>query len=238
MSREPPAYLLYRFAWTILDWLYPPNCGGCDQLGIRWCGKCNDEASLVPDTVCPSCGRIADQKVGKCYQCQTFQPHFTMVRSWALFEGPVRNVIHRLKYYQDVALGEVLARPLIQMVRKLDWNFDLVSPIPLGGVRMKERGYNQAALLARPIALAQNVKYHPNGLKRVKETQTQVGLSLAQRHSNVKGAFEGLESVLAGKTILLVDDVMTSGATLNACSRAAISAGARDVYCLTLARAK
>jgi len=235
--RGLPAYQLYQLTWTLLDWLFPPTCGGCERENARGCDDCSAATRIIPAPVCLYCGVSLSQENTICSRCQTDRPPFTAARSWAFFNGPVRNALHRLKYRRDIALGEVLARAMIQMVRNLDWHIELVIPVPLGAARINERGYNQASFLAHPIALAQGLKYRPNALRRVRETQTQVGLTLAERQANVNGAFQGKGSLLNERNILLIDDVMTSGATLRACTQAALDAGARDVFCLTLARA-
>lgn len=134
-------------------------------------------------------------------------------------------------------MGEALATMLLGMVNQFDWEIDVVAPVPLSAGRLKERGYNQAALLAFPLALALGIPYKRRSLKRIKETRTQVGLDVRQRWENVKGAFWGDPLIVRDRRILLVDDVATSGATLNACALALKGAGARSVYALTLARA-
>lgn len=215
-----PVYRLYQWAWTGLDWLYPPNCGGCGQRGSRWCPNCRANTLLVPaqDWKSPS-------------------PNLAALRSWAYFYGPIRNAIHRLKYKGDLALGEILARPLFEILSESGWKLDLILPVPSGTARSKERGYNQAALLARPVALASRVRYQPKGLAKIRETVTQVGLSVQQRRVNVAGAFQARQDVVKGCQVLVVDDVTTSGATLEACAQALLDAGANKVYGLTLARA-
>jgi ComF family protein len=159
------------------------------------------------------------------------------MRSWAIFEGPIRHAIHSLKYYRNVALGDVLARDLVTYVRELGWQVDMVVPVPLGRQRMKERGYNQAGLLAMPVSFVQNWYYSPQAVTRIRETRSQVGLSEMERKENISGAFRAEPGRVSGKMILLMDDVTTTGATMAACSEALKKAGAKAVYALTLARA-
>jgi ComF family protein len=142
-----------------------------------------------------------------------------------------------LKYYRDIALGEVLARNMVTCLLEQHWLLDLVVPVPLGVARLAERGYNQAALLAKPIALACHLHYSTKTLHRIRETRSQVGLSLEERWVNVKNSFSADPFLLEGKNVLVVDDVATSGATLNACAAALRSAGVAQVFALTLARA-
>lgn len=172
-----------------------------------------------------------------CSRCSSLRPSYNQLRSWVVFDGEIRNAIHNLKYQKDLSLAEIFSRPLIRLVSELPWKIDIVIPVPLSENRLKERGYNQAALLALPISLAMGYRYKPKALRRVRDTESQVGLSLTQRRTNVSGAFIAEEKIVYRKNILLVDDVATSGATLNACADALFFAQANDVNAITLARA-
>lgn len=121
-------------------------------------------------------------------------------------------------------------------VEGLNWHIDLVIPIPLGKQRIKERGYNQVAMIAKPLAMAMGMRYAPNELMRYKETRSQVGLTKAERRKNVRDAFRAGAGVI-GKNVLVMDDVSTTGSTLSSSAEALYSAGAREVYALTVARA-
>lgn len=235
-TRGRPAYLINQWLWSLLDLLYPPYCGGCSARGARWCRNCQMEAVKIMPPICPRCG-LSQTRSGLCSLCRKSPPQYTALRSWALFKGPVRSAIHRLKYYKDIALGEVLSRHLITCLETTDWVLDAVIPVSLGVARMAERGYNQASLLARPLALGMGLNYEPGGLQKIRDTPAQVGLSLEQRKINVAGSFQADSNIVAGKRVLLVDDVSTSGATLNACAEALQSGAAAAVYAITLARA-
>lgn len=231
-----PAYRLYQWLWTGLDWLLPPHCGGCGKEGTRWCANCQRETALINPPICARCGN-SQQAEGTCARCKEHPPIYSVLRSWAFYSGPLRNSIHRLKYNHDIALGDLLARPLIDCLEVSGWSINIIVPVPISLSRKAERGYNQAALLARPIALRFGVNYCPKALIKTRETRSQVGLNLEERRKNVHGAFESDQQVVAGKRVLVVDDVTTSGATLNACADALRTAGAMEIYCLTLARA-
>jgi ComF family protein len=142
-----------------------------------------------------------------------------------------------MKYGRNASLGDTLAPHLAVFTRKLGWQVDLVVPVPLGKQRMKERGYNQVGLLARPLAGLLGWRYTPQALVRTRETRSQVGPSPLERKENISGAFRAEPALVVGKDILLMDDVVTTGATLEACSDALVKAGAGKVYALTLARA-
>jgi competence protein ComFC len=230
------AYRSYQLIWEALDWIYPPNCGGCNQSGTRWCEECAQLTQPVPLPFCPICGNPNNDE-NPCLRCHESRPDFDSLRSLTVYHGPVRNAIHRLKYRRDLAMGEALSRPMIKSIQKLNWSLDIITCVPLGLVRFEERGYNQATLLARPIALCLKIPFLPRALHRTRETRSQVGLSVSERRENMVNAFRADEKFVTGKTILVVDDVATSGATLNACARALLTGGALRVYCFTLARA-
>jgi len=174
---------------------------------------------------------------GSCSICTGSPPPYEAIRSWAIFEGPIRRAIHTLKYGRNVSLGQALAPHLAEYVHELGWHVDLVAPVPLDRQRMRERGYNQAGSLAMPLADIQGWPYLPKILVKTRPTRSQVGLSPMERKQNISGAFRAEPVFASGKAILLVDDVVTTGATLSACSEAFIQAGARIIYALTLARA-
>lgn len=231
-----PAYHLYRWLWGSLDYLFPPNCGGCGQSGSLLCETCREKVKEIKSNLCLICGQPWDIP-GLCARCERLKPYFTRLRSWAFYEGPVKQAIRNLKYHRNMSLGIVLSVPLYGLINQFDWHFDGVVPVPLGVARLQERGYNQAVLIAQPLALRIGKPCLSKGLIRVRETRSQVGLSYMQRRENVEAAFKGQEEIVSGLDILVVDDVATSSATLNACALALRNAGAVNVRCLTLARA-
>lgn len=157
--------------------------------------------------------------------------------AWGMYQDPLRKAIRRLKYARDIALGDALAQHLLGLVERNRIEADLVIPVPLGRKRRKERGYNQAALLARSLALMVGLPFKPMAAKRTRETASQVGLSLEERHDNVAGAFWADPEQVAGKAVLLVDDVLTTGATLEAAAQALRHAGARQIEAVVVSRA-
>ncbi len=184
------SYRLYQWIWGSLDWLYPPICGGCGQVGFRWCPDCQKQVLTVSEPVCRDCG-LPLTRPGQCPGCKLSSPPYQMMRSWLVFEGPIRNALHALKYRRNMALGEALAKHLAGFVGTLGWPVNVVVPVPLGKGRKKERGYNQVGLVAMPLAAVNHWSYSPRALVRTRETRSQVGLTIAQRKENVLGAFLG-----------------------------------------------
>ena len=233
---ERPAYFLYQLLWGTVDWLFPPICGGCERLGFRWCEACQGQVSKVTGPLCPCCGQPQSREE-ICKECQDAPPDYQALRSYGVFEGKLRAALHRLKYKRDIAMGEALSKHLIELYNHFKWDIDLVVPVPLGSQRARDRGYNQAGLLGRPLAYAVQKPYQPDALQRIRETRSQVGLSAKERRGNVAGVFRAKREQVAGKVVLVVDDVTTTGSTISACAQALREAGATAVYGLTLARA-
>lgn len=234
-SKPGFGYALYHLAWQAADWLYPPHCAGCGKIGTRWCPQCADQVRLIAPPYCPTCG--APIRPGEtCPECKAHPAQFDRLRSWASFEGPVREALHHLKYKRDLGLAEVFTQPLIEIIAREGWNFDSVIPIPLSKTHYQERGYNQAREIALPVALIMKKEFIPSAVSRVKETSSQITLTAHQRYANLQDAFWANPAKLKGRNVLLIDDVATTGATLNSCARTLREAGAKTIYCLTVAK--
>lgn len=126
---------------------------------------------------------------------------------------------------------------MVGFVRSLQWPVDIMIPVPLGKKRLKERGYNQVGLVARPLAYQIGLRYEPEALWKTRETRSQVGLNVSQRRDNVNNAYQANPDIVKRKSVLIMDDVATTGSTISACTEALLSAGAQEVYVLTIARA-
>jgi competence protein ComFC len=231
-----PVYSFYHLIWTAIDWVYPPACGGCEKPGVRWCAECQAQITRPDAHLCPLCSRL--QPDGTiCSACQQSNPGCTDIRSWAIFQGPVREAIHRLKYKGDIGLSETFTTKLVELLVELNWKVDTVTAVPLSRQRLKQRGYNQAGLLGWPLAKALCVPYASQAIVRIRNTGSQVGLSIRERQENVRGAFGANPRFVRGKNVLIIDDVLTTGATMQACARSFLEAGAFSVYGITLAKA-
>ena len=205
-------------------------------MGTRWCFECQKNVQRISGQVCDACG-LPQARSGLCSRCQQSKPSFRLLRSWAVFENPVQNALHRLKYRRDIGLGEALSDQISEFVKQLGWPIKILVPIPLGKKRLRERGYNQVAMVALPLSMRLGLDYEPGALVRARETRSQVGLSAVERQENVKGVFEADMAKVNGQTVLLMDDVSTTGATLSSAADALYASGAREVYAVTVARA-
>lgn len=156
--------------------------------------------------------------------------------SWAHYEGVVRESIHSLKYQNNLALGYLFALNLTSLIKSAGWDINFIVPVPLSKSHFRKRGYNQAALISRPLSKALKTGHLSRGLTRIRETATQTNLSAEARFLNVEGAFLGNTAKLINKNVLLVDDVITTGATMVNCTEALLAAGAAKVYCVSVAR--
>jgi competence protein ComFC len=227
----------YKASWKFIDILFPPCCAGCGKWGERYCQDCFVNTKIIKSNICQSCGEPLIQAYGAiCERCKSSEIFFTAVRSWALFEDPLKQAIHNLKYQRNIGLGEVLAAPLADYLVDCDWRIDLITAVPLDQRRQKERGFNQSVLLARPLGWISNIPFYERAVMRVRNTRPQVGLSREERGENMDGAFKSEAEIVNGKNVLVIDDVITTGSTLNACSKALIESGADHVFGLTLAR--
>ena len=233
-------YTARQAAWAVIDLVFPSVCGGCGQAGQRFCSACRASLTYLPTPLCEHCGYpLHPAESARCAACrQLGRPALTALRSIAFFEGPLRNALHRLKYRRDVILADSLALVLNNAWPNFNLPADLVIPIPLSPKRLRERGYNQAALLAQAFAELTGLAYAPQAAARIRHTDTQVGLAPYARHANVAGAFRADSKIVAGQTVILLDDVCTTGATLEACAEALLAAGATRIWGLTLGRAR
>jgi ComF family protein len=155
-----------------------------------------------------------------------------------MHEGKLQQAIHALKYNNTPSLAQPLGERLAECLAQLNWSVDMIVPVPLHTSRIKERGYNQSQVLGAHVAAHHNLPLVPDAIARWRLTTTQVGLTAVQRRANVSGAFRANPALVANQTLLLIDDVFTTGATLQACAQASLDSGAKAAYSLTVTTAR
>ena len=202
-----------------------------------FCGKCLSEFSVIAPPRCPGCGGTLDGVLEYCSKCMEFEK-----RPWngafALFNlrGAGQKLVYAFKFHGRPELARPFADLASELIKNENLDIDMIVSVPLHWSRCFTRGYNQAALFCEELARLTKIKYKPV-LRRVKRTRQQARLDRDQRHKNLSGAFvlkNGID--LRGKTILLVDDVMTTGATLTAATKAFENSGTKAIYTLVIGR--
>ncbi|SRR6266446_2617196 len=228
-----------HFIQSMLDILFPPRCVGCQKSGHVLCPSC---ISQIPPLTPPVCQRCSTPFTvgGICKQCQYRPPNLSGLRAVSIYQEPLRACIHALKYDGNTRLAEPLGQLLAQAYLNYGMQTDAVIPVPLHSERQQQRGYNHAYLLAAACSNHIGIPLYNDILVRHRATSAQVGLNSGNRRQNVAGAFLCTSAfathVLYGRTILIIDDVYTTGATLEACAAPLFAAGARAVWGLVLAR--
>lgn len=228
----------------LLDLLFPPRCVHCGASGEALCQRCRGAIRKPPMPRCERCDRPIFASAGlRCGACAALlrepdQPALERIVVAAEYEGPVASAIRALKFRRQRRLAQPLVPLLTDAVRRAGLTADIIIPMPLHEARRRERGYNQAALLARPLARALGSDIREDVLARVRATEPQTHLHRNDRRANVANAFALTPpaAALVDKRLLLVDDVTTTGATLDAAADALLAARPAVICALTVAR--
>jgi ComF family protein len=238
-SAPPPRSSIINLLSAVERWLLPAACLLCDEPvparegDALICHLCRIRWRRIPHPVCQRCGQPS-QKELDCRLCAEWPHGLARVRSAVWLEGSARQAVHQLKYEGWSRAAEAMAAAM-DSLEPLTGRVFLV-PIPLGGRRFRERGYNQSERIATALGARLGLPVRDDLLLRVRETRTQTALTPEARHANVAGAFRPSRQV-AGLELVLVDDVFTTGATLAAAAAALIGAGGARVEAVTFARA-
>jgi ComF family protein len=214
-------------------------------MGVAFCEGCQAQVELILPPICRRCGCALPEE-GLCSRCRALASCLDEIVAVAVFADPLRPAIHALKYENNTTLARPLGALMVNAWQRGGMaRTDLIVPVPLHSRRQAKRGYNQSVLLARVLGRGVGIPVDEHTLIRLRATPPQVGLGLAERQQNVEGAFacRGVPrslrgSPLQGKAVVVVDDVCTTGATLEACAAALRANGATSVWAFTLARAR
>ena len=222
-----------------LDLLFPPWCIGCGKESEYICPACRKTLKAITPPVCRRCGRpVLPEETGLdyCQGCLNWQNTLDGLRAPFLFQGLARNAVHELKYNNLRAISYEMARMILDYYKINPVPGDVLVPAPLHHKKKLERGYNQSGLLARELGRLSGLLVVENSLVRLKYAPAQArSLTIKDRLENVSGAFTCRDDRLKNKKVILIDDVSTSGATLNACAAALKDNGASMVWGLTFA---
>jgi len=240
---------LQQLVSDALDLVFPPKCQVCSQFSPElFCDACRATVSPIRPPLCRRCGRAFDPKSAAgslCGECRLDAFQFDIARATATHTGALRKAIIAYKFDGRKRLAQPLGDMLADFIEQLPPGaeamapgaLDIVVPVPLHEARERWRGYNQSLLLAQPVAVRVGRPLRPDVLVRRRHTEPQIELTPRQRRRNVRGAFEvPLPDAIAERSVLLIDDVFTTGNTLSECARALKRAGAARVACLTLTR--
>jgi ComF family protein len=232
----------------IADLIFPPRCITCgtvleEHCLLPFCPPCTAGIHFICSPLCPRCGvpyPITEGEDHLCGECLTNTRPYAIARAVGRYEGTLLTAIHLFKYQGKIGIGKVLGKIMADFAGR-QWDmkvFSTVMPVPLHRKRLRERGFNQAVILAREIAKRFSLPLDFMTLRRQVFTAPQVGLGRKDRLANVRGAFVVQKpQKVAGRRILLVDDVTTTGSTLEECASALMHEEAEAVAVLTLARA-
>lgn len=228
-----------------LSIIYPPRCLLCEtttDMHNQLCGACWKQIGFISQPHCVQCGFPFDFDMGEdalCSRCVKYKPRFDMMRSLFRYERKGKQLVVRFKYHDQTYLEHWFVSLWQRYCQECLEDVDYIVPVPLHRWRLFKRRYNQAAILAKRLAKATQTAFVPDMLIRVKSTKAQTGLSFNQRKLNVSQAFEfnnKYTSIAEGANVLLIDDVMTTGATIHACVRELKRYKVAKVRVLTLAR--
>ena len=242
-ARRAARRALVRPVLALLDLVLPPRCPGCRSIVATdrsFCLACWNALVFITAPLCACCGApfVHDRGPGaQCGQCLAAPPRFTAARAALVYDGPAREVLLGFKHADRQHLAHVMAPHLVRAAAAHLRPGALLVPVPLHWTRLWRRGFNQAALLAQAVGRLAAVEIAVDALIRVKATRLSKGLGRKARADNVRGAFRvRRREAVSGRDIVLVDDVLTTGATADACARHLRRAGARSVTVLTWAR--
>lgn len=235
-SELGPRYRIFRASTLALDYVFPPVCLGCGEIGEHWCQSCEDSLVPLPENNCDICGIYVEDH-GLCTRCSGERPFYDSSASLGIYRTELAHALVTLKYQKNLAIGIYYVARLSEILIGQGWQIDFIVPLPLAKERLLERGYNQVEIFSKVLSIYSGIAHGNTWLRRSKNTNKQVGLSIEERKANMLNAFSAEAGLIEGKSILLMDDVMTTGASVNSASKELKRVGAKSVHVLSIARA-
>ncbi len=235
--------MVYNWLNNALNFIMGQHCLLCNQAiknpSVDFCPNCLKDLPVVLHG-CQQCGVALEmERVSHCGHCLTAPPNYDRVISAYSYASPVRQLMARYKFQRQLSLAPIFASALMQQIKRPDIRIEALLPVPLHAMRLRQRGFNQAIELAKPIAQAYLKPLLLKSIRRNRNTDSQLNLPAKQRAGNVRGAFEYIQPIKA-KGIAIIDDVMTTGSTANELAKTLKLNGVEyvEVWCIARANAK
>ena len=234
---------LKRFKEFIFNLIYPQNikCLICeddldDDHPWHICSKCRHDIEPNNKKICKKCGQPTDNARGYCFECKSTKWYFKVARAPMLYSGGIVKLIHKFKEKEALYLARPIAKMMCDEIVANNMEFECVTFVPMHKMKKFKRGYNQSELLAKEIAKNFKVPCISKAIVKIKQTKSQAKLNYKERQTNLSSAFEcNKPELIKGRSILLVDDIFTTGATTNECAKTLYNAGAKEISVITFA---
>ena len=223
-ARKSSGLLMYsmfkKIGFEVINLIYPPQCVHCGRVDTSFCTACTEQ--LSQEAIVTTLRNL---------------PTNSVIVSTGSHTGILQSGVQALKYHNETNLAQVFAMRIAAAIQETRWTFDTIIPVPLHSSRIQERGYNQSQEIASVLSEVIRCPSNPHAIQRIRATRSQVDLNREERQNNMNNAFLGNSQEIYGSVILLIDDVLTTGATITACAQAAYDAGAKAVYGATVTTA-
>lgn len=238
-DKQDSQHILVEIWRGLIDLVYPPKCLVCGDMQATYlCASCYADIERIKPPCCPRCAMPTPE--GPCRECPGVDFSFDSATAAGVYSGVLKDAIHQLKYSGHRVMAPYLYELLVELLRSrnvLLQKIDCIVPVPIHPKRQRERGFNQSELLARGVGRALAIPVLSNAIRKSRLTPRQVELTGSLRREIVVGAFEVVRvDGFAGRRVLLIDDVFTTGSTCDAAASALRSGGAREIHVLTVAR--
>ena len=244
MNRKQEKQTFYKVMSGILDYIYPPRCPICDRLpaqGRSICRECDSGINRVTEPVCKRCGKpMENERKEYCTDCIEEEHKYRQGKAVFVYEGKIKQSMYRFKYSNKREYASFYAAEAVRLYG--DWirrrKIETIIPIPMYSGKQRRRGYNQAEVFAKALGRELGIKADAGVVKRIRDTTPQKELNNKERRRNLKNAFQLSSDIVKYKEILLVDDIYTTGSTMDAVTEVLLSAGVKNIYyiCISIGR--